>query len=268
MKTAIVISSCDAFSDCWIPMIYSLNSFWADCPYQINFISNKKKFNDKKIRFINVGKDKGFASNLKYALNQIDADFIIYFQEDYFLTTHVNTIAIMNHINYCYDRNIDFLKIHANDFLLRDNYRIGESDYCMNPIDVRYSINTSIAIWKKDTLKKLCVEGYSGWDWERNIISFIKTNNIKVKSEILHSSFYKDKSIISVSGGAVMKGRWTQAGKAFLLENGFEDTLESRDVEGKFVAYLVRYYNLHPQSILKFPIASLLRILIKYNFNF
>jgi hypothetical protein len=268
MKTAIVISSCDAFIDCWTPMIYSLNKFWADCPYPIYFISNDKKINDEKIKFINVGEDKGFASNLKYALNQIECDYVIYFQEDYFLTDHVNAEAIKNHISHCYDNNIDFLKIHANDFLLRDNYRIGESDYCANPIDVRYSINTSVAVWKKDTLEKLCVEGYSGWDWERNIISFMKSNGIVINSEMLHSSCYKDKSIISLAGGAVTKGRWTQVGKSFLLENGFKDLLEKRDIEGKFIASIGKFYNQHPKSVLRFPIVVVVRIFLKFNINF
>lgn len=267
MKTAIVISSCDAFIDCWNPMISSLNKFWEDCPFPIYFISNNKKFNNEKIKFITVGVDKGFASNLKYSLKQIDCDYVIYFQEDYFLTNFVNTEAIMKHISHCYNNNIDFLKIHANDFLLRDDFRNADSDYCTNPIDVRYSINTSVALWKKDTLEKLCVEGYSGWDWERKIISFIKSNSISLKSEILHSSCYKDKGIITIQGGAVAKGRWTQNGKSFLLENGFEDVIEKREVEGKIITNLGKFYNLHPRSLMRFPIVFLLRILLKLKIN-
>jgi len=267
MKTAVLISSCDAFNDCWAPMIYSLKKFWPDCPFPIYFISNYKKINDEKIKFINVEKDKGFASNLGYSLNKIECDFIIYFQEDYFLIDYVNTEAIQTHICHCKENNIDFLKIHGNDFFLRDNYRINESDYCKNPIDARYSINTSVAIWKKDTLAKLCVEGYSGWDWERHIISFINQNGIEINSEMLHSSCYKEKSIISLPGGAVAKGRWTQNGLLFLRENGFADVIEKREVEGTVVTRLGEFYNHHPKSFLRFPIVIVLRFLLKHKIN-
>jgi len=268
MKTAVVISSCDAFNDCWAPMIYSLKKFWPDCPFPIYFISNYKKINDERIKFINVGEDKGFASNLGYALKKVECDFIIYFQEDYFLIDYVNTEAIKDHICHCKKNNIDFLKIHGNDFLLRDNYRINESDYCKNPIDVRYSINTSVAIWKRDTLAKLCVEGYSGWDWERHIILFINQNGIKIKSEMLHSSCYKEKSITSLPGGAVAKGRWTQKGMHFLRDYGFVDVIEKREVEGKVLTRLAEFYNHHPKSLLRFPIVFILRLFLKCKINF
>jgi len=267
MKTAVLISSCDAFNDCWAPMIYSLKKYWSDCPFPIYFISNYYKIDDEKIKFINVGIDKGFASNLSFALKKIECDYIIYFQEDYFLTDYVNTDAIQKHIIHCRENNIVFLKIHANDFLFRDNYRINESDYCKNPIDIRYSINTSVAIWERETLEKLCVEGYSGWEWERNIISFINKNGIEINSEMLHSSCYKEKGIISLPGGAVAKGRWTQNGVTFLRKYGFNDVIEKREVEGKFITRLGEFYNHHPKSLLRFPIVIVLRLLLKYKIN-
>jgi hypothetical protein len=268
MKTVVLISSCDAFNDCWAPMIFSLKKFWSDCPFPIFFISNYKKVNDERIKFINVEKDKGFASNLGNALNKIECDFIIYFQEDYFLIDYVNTEAIKNHICHCNENSIDFLKIHGNDFLYRDNYRINQSDYCKNPIDVRYAINTSVAIWKKDTLLRLCVEGYSGWDWERNIISFINKKGIKINSEILHSSCYREKCITSLPGGAVTKGRWTQKGVLFLRENGFFDVIKKREVEGKVVARLEEIYNRHPKSLVRIPIVIILRLFLLCKINF
>lgn len=268
MKIAVLISSCDAFNDCWAPMLYSLKRYWPDCPFPIYFISNYNKIDDPGIEFINVGKDNGFASNLGFALNKIDCDYIIYFQEDYFLSENVNTVAIIGHINHCYENNIDLLKIHGNDFLLRDQYRINDSDYCINPLDIRYSINTSVAIWKREILARLCVKGYSGWNWERNIISFIESNRIKINSEILHSSCYKEKSIITLPGGAVAKGRWTQNGVFFLRRFGFENVVSRREVEGKFITLLGEFYNHHPRSPLRFPIVFLLRSFLKLKINF
>jgi len=267
MKTVVLVSSCDAFNDCWDPMIYSLKKFWPDCPFPIYFISNYLKILDEKINFVNVGKDLAFSSNLRYAIQKLDCDYIIYFQDDYFLIDYVNSNAIKNHIIHCNENNIDFLKIHANDFLLRDNNRISESDYCTNPINIRYSINTSVAVWKKCTLEKLCIEGYSGWDWERHIISFINQNKIEINSEMLHSSCYKDKSIITLPGGAVAKGRWTQKGIIFLRENGFNDLVKKREIEGKVITCLGVFYNRHPKSLLRFPIVFIMRFLFKYNIN-
>lgn len=267
MNTSIVISSCDKFKDCWEPMIFSIKKYWSDCPFPIFFISNYDEIEDDKIKFIKVGKDLGFCSNLKNALKKIESDFIIYFQEDYFLTKSVNTCNILKHINHCYENDIDFLKIHANDFFYRDNLRIGNTDYCSNPANLRYSINTAIAIWDKKLLESLCIDGYTGWQWERNIIEYIKDEKIEINSRVIHSSKINELSIRTIDGGAVAKGLWTITGYNFLKQFGFGSLIEKRKVEGRFITYLAKKYNYNPQSILRYLPAITLRLLQKFKIN-
>lgn len=267
MNTAILISSCDKFKDCWEPMIFSIKKYWPDCPFSIYFISNYEEIEDDKIKFIKVGEDLGFCSNLKNAISSIETKYVIYFQDDYFLTENVNNDTILNHINYCNDNDINFLKIHSNDFFYRDNFRINNSDYCNNPIDVRYSINTAIAIWDKNLLLTLCIDGYNGWQWERNIINYIKENNINIRSQVIHSSMKDDLTIKTIEGGAVMKGKWTIQGYEFLKQYGFNSLINKRNVEGKFINYLAKKYNHNPKSILRLPIAVTLRLLLKFKVN-
>lgn len=267
MKAAVVIVSCDAFEDCWNPILFSFERFWPDCPFPIFLINNFAKIETEKVSVINVGKDKGFASNLKFSLSYLNYEYIIYFQDDYFLTDTVNSNFIVEHLKYCIQNEVDYLKIHSNDYLTRDELRIGEEDYCMNPINVKYSVNTSVAIWKKSILELSCIDGYSGWKWEREILSILKNLNIKFNSKILHSSVMKLKGITTVSGGAVAKGKWTIAGMHFLETYGFKDVIINRKVEGKFITILAKKYNKNPRGFFRFPIAIILRILIKYDIN-
>ena len=85
METAILISSCDLYSDCWLPMIYSLRKNWPECPYPVFIVSNYRKLEEKGINFTDVGEDKGFGSNTKKALELIKADYVIFFLDDFFL---------------------------------------------------------------------------------------------------------------------------------------------------------------------------------------
>ena len=262
MNTAIVISSCDKFKDCWEPMIFSIKKYWSDCPFPIYFISNYEEIEDEKIKFIKVGKDLGFCSNLKKALKSIDDKYIIYFQEDYFIENSVNTKSILNHLNYCEENNIHFLKI-SDDLILKDKFRIEKSIYCLNDINEKYSINTAIAIWNKSKLEELCVDGYSGWDFERKIITYIKKNNIKINSQVIHSSCYLKEGIPSPPETAVRKGKWTKFGFEFLKNNGFNYLISNRKIEGKLVTFFSSIYSTN--SILRYPIALLMRIAQKYN---
>jgi|WetSurMetagenome_2_1015567.scaffolds.fasta_scaffold07275_6 hypothetical protein len=266
MRTAILISSCDAFSDCWEPMVYSFKKFWPDCPYPIFIISNFKKLEDKSIHFLNVGEDKGFGSNTKRALELIETEHIIFFLDDFFINDTVDNVMVNDHLNHCIQNNIDFLKIDYRDIIYRDELRVGESIYCVNPLNIRYSLNTAIAIWKRDALYSLCAEGYTAWDFERKGIDYLRKNNLKINSETILSAYFEKMTIRKICGtGAVCKGRWTNDGLIFLKENGFSYLIPNRKIEGKFIRYLTSLYK--PGSIFWLPFGLLLRIIYKLKIN-
>jgi len=262
MKTAILVSSCDAFRDCWAPMVFSIKKNWPDCPFPIYIISNYEEMVDDYVTFLKVGEDLAFASNLKNALKMIDYEYIIYLQDDYFIDNAVHTVSIENHIKHCIDNNIDLLKID-NYTVLRDNLRIKDSIYCKNTIDVKYSLDTSAAIWKKTTLENILVDGFTGWDFERKIMSYLRQKGIKINSEIIHSSFYPQQGIKYVKYTAICRGRWSQNGVRFLRENGFDDIISNRKIEGKLTTFFASFYS--PHSLLRRPVALIIKILQKLN---
>lgn len=267
MNTAILISSCDSFSDCWLPMIHSLHKNWPECPHPIFIISNFEKLEKKGVHFINVGEDKGFGSNLKKALKFIEADYIIFFLDDFFLIDTVDNVMVNDHLSHCIQNNIDFLKIDYRDIIYRDELRIGESIYCANPLNISYSLNTAIAIWEKNALYSLCVEGFTAWDFERKGIDYIRKNKLKITSETILSSAFEKMTIKKIClPGAVCKGRWTIEGVKFLSENGFNYLITKRETQGKFTRYLESFYT--PNSIFWLPFGLLLRIIQKLRLNF
>jgi hypothetical protein len=239
-------------------MIYSFETSWPDCPFPIYVVSNFLELNNKNVIFLKVGKDMAFTTNLKKALKQIDYDYIIYFQDDYFLENAVNTKEILNHINHCHDHDIDYLKLE-NDAMLRDEYQIENSIYCRNPINIKYSLNTAVAIWNKRKLEELCVEGFTGWDFERKIIKYIKDNKIEVKAETIHSNFILEYGIKCVEGTAVRRGKWTLSGYNYLKTHGFDSLITRRDVESQILTFALSLYN--PKSISRFPVSLLIKAL-------
>lgn len=266
IETAVLISSCDSFSDCWAPMIHSLSKYWPDCPYPIFIISNFKKNDDKGIHFINVGEDKGFGSNTKKALELIKADYIIFLLDDFFLDGPVSNLMINGHLNHCVEQKIDFLKIDYRDVIYRDELRIGESIYCANPLNKRYSLNTAIAIWRKSSLYSLCPDGFSAWDFERKGIDYLRKNNLDINSETILSTSFDKMTIRKICGtGAVGKGRWTLEGIKYLEENGFSHLIKNREIEGKFTRLLVSFYK--PGSIFWLPFGVVLRIIHRLKIN-
>ena len=245
---SILIFSCDAYRDCWEPMLHSLDTYWPDCPYQRYVISNHGSIEWKNTTFIKVGDHQGFGNDMRKALKQIPTKYIMYFQEDNFLDTTVTTSIVAEHLSHCMENGVEFLKL-SYDALPRDSHRIGNSDYCRNPINLRYSINTAVAIWDKEMLYTLCVPGYNIWDFEKKILKHIKRNNIHINSQVLHSKVCKTKGITPILGNGIQGGKWTRRGAEFLRNHGFEHLISRRPIIGKARTFLFEYSFIHRWSI-------------------
>ena len=257
-KVGILICSCDYYKVCWKPIIYSFDKYWPDCPYPKYIISNHESEELPNTVFVKVGDHKGWANDTKKALAQIDCKYLIYFQEDYFLDRPVSTEAIESHVAYCESNNINYLKLQ-DDRMLRDSKRIGKSIYCLNPVDVRYTVNTAVAIWTKELLEAVCVKDYTGWDFERKIVDYIKDNHIEVNSQVLYSKEIDSKGFTTIPGNAIQRGMWTKSGVKFLKENGFEELVKTRKQQSNLYFWL---WSHSPRNrFLRLPVWALIKLI-------
>lgn len=264
-KVAIMITSCDAYKDCWKPMIFSLDKYWPDCEWPRYVVTNYADEDLPNTTIVKVGDDKRSWCNLaRMGMEAIDADYILFFQEDYWLGKPVDNEAIKAHVKYMDENNVDYLKIQ--DDIRRDNLRIGDSDYCMNPIDMRYAFNTAIAFWRKSAMPQLLPTDWDGWKFERQITPYVKEKNIQINSQTLYSTEYASKGIKTITGDAIVRGVWTTAAVDFMKENGFEDVLAKREVMGPVNRWL-RKHCPHHQSVLRWPFWSALHFLNKHKLN-
>lgn len=256
---AIIVNSCDAFSDCWMPFIHSIKKEWSDCPWSVYIISNNKEIETPEgIAFIKVGEDKKFASNLKKALSVIDSKYIIYLQEDYFLNRKVIQKAIESHIEYCIQHDVDYMRL-GMPFIKGD---VENTIYNTNRLTDKYALCLQAAIWKKSTLESLLFDGWSGWDFEYKIQRYAMENNMNLKILGLRSE-YSSMGINYVTGTAVRKGRWTQSGYQYLKDEGFENIIPMRGIEGWWF-----YHLQEAQGILKIPSLALVKLMKKMKWNF
>lgn len=259
-KVAIMITSCDAYADCWKPMIFSLDKYWPDCEWPRYIVTNYKEDNTlPNTGFVKVGDDKrSWCTLAKRGLESIDSEYIVFFQEDYWLSRKVNNTAIKSHLQYMEENGIDYLKITRD--ILRDEKRIGDTIYCDNPLDIRYSFNTAMAIWRVEKIVPLMIEGWTGWEFERQIIPYIKKHQIQVKSQCLYSGVIEEKGLTDIKAGAIIRGVWTESAIDFLKENGMEDVISKREQMGELTKWLYRHTP-NPQSPFRWPFWAVLKVL-------
>ena len=240
-NVSIVISSCDLYSDCWKPMFLSLQENWGNSDLPIYLICNFKDSGNERVKALKVGEHLGWGSNTKKAMGMIESDYILLLQEDYFLNAPMSDLAILKHVEFMKSQSLDYLRIGPTWY---DNLRKKDNpDYCYSPADRPFAMCLQPAIWKKSTLEKLAVPGWTGWDYERNIHKYIADNHINsesggVKSMVIHSSLSATEGYNMVHGTAIRKGIWTEGGIEFLERHGFMDEIKGRKREGKLLTIL------------------------------
>lgn len=263
-KVAVMITSCDAYEDCWRPMVFSLDKYWPDCEWPRYIVTNFKEDDGvPNTTFIKVGDDqRSWCTSTQKALKLIDADYVVFLMEDYWLSQKVDNNAIKRHVDYMANNNVDYLKIQYD--ILRDEHRIGKTDYCLNPVDMRYALNTAISIWRCSSMIDVLPDGWSGWEWEREIMPYVKKNNIHINSQTLYSPLYATKGMEVIRGEAIIRGIWTPTAVEFMKTNGFEYLVNKRPIMGPFNRWL-RYHMPGHQSVFRWPFWGIIHFLNKYN---
>src|SRR5207244_4479206 len=67
-RVAILIPSCDKYSDLWQSVIQTLRLRWQACPFELFLISNYLNCNSRGVKTVKVGRDGGWSANLLNAL--------------------------------------------------------------------------------------------------------------------------------------------------------------------------------------------------------
>ena len=262
--------------------MHSMQQQWPDCPYPIALICNGTVPGPDEAaglhtstqaeedvaghfalpmnpRFINVGTDAGWGANLVRALEQLDTDYVIYLQEDYFLDHPVSTHSMQQHLGYCETHQVDYLRLGWPWY---DDEQT--APYCTDDFRHRYALCLQPAIWRASVLKRLSGMVYDGWEFERTIKQRIRSEGLRVQARVLHSSRYPHQGIQQVDGTAIRKGLWTRGGERFLIDNGFGHLIAKRGVEGSVANWLM--HREHPLT--KLPAVLLLRLMKRLKINF
>ena len=106
---SMLVSTFDKYAVCWEPFCHGLKKYWPDHP-QLYFITNE--LDAPMGKTIKVGADHGWAGNLKYALDQLDTDFILYSQEDYWIQNSVDSLMLSEYLDLLRSNHADYVRLY------------------------------------------------------------------------------------------------------------------------------------------------------------
>lgn len=176
---ALVVSSCDAFFDAWRPFAAFLQKFWPDCLLDTFLVTNELEVRSSQIHALRVGPDRGWSSNLLRVLERVAHPYVLYLQEDYFLTARVNTAQMA----------CDFAEIIQSDADALCFRARGKKDPGFQPLNDRFGIvpldsdgrtRCQVTLWKRSALQAILRPEETAWNFEARGSS--RTREMKILS--------------------------------------------------------------------------------------
>jgi hypothetical protein len=213
-SVAVVVSSCDAFFDTWRPFSFFFRKQWSDCPFPIFLIVNQLRVRSQIVRPIAVGPDRDWASNLAVALESIPQPYILYFQDDYFLTGPVNNDLLAEDFAYAFENDVASFCLQARG-QLEPNFQPLNDRFGIVPRDSDGRTRLQVTLWKKDVLKATLRPGESAWNMEAR-------GSERTRDLLALSYLDRRNRPIPYLVSAIVRGLWTPEALALCRQAGFE----------------------------------------------
>ena len=219
--TAVLVVSCDQYYDVWNPFFTLFSRYWADCPYPVYLGANLRTYSDPKVRSILVGPDLGWSSNLLKMLKELPHHDLIFLQEDFLLSTPVDTPRLQDLIAYARNRKAGCLRLMPIPGPSRgweDREELGELTQ-----GSPYRVSMQAAWWDKRVLSSLLREGETPGQFEVRG----SERSADLAEAFLSLREAKDYPL-NYFTTAVVRGRWEPAAVRFCQREGIRIDLQAR----------------------------------------
>ena len=218
-QPAILVVSCDRYSDLWDPFFEIFRKRWPDCPYPVFLGANHRAYCGDGVRSILVGDDRGWGRSLRLMLDRIGVPRVMLFLEDFLILKPVDTGRVQEIAQVAAEHNVGCLRLFPHPpptRRVRGLPGIGE----LQPGD-DWRVSTQTAIWDTELLYSLAWPEFSAWDFE-SIGSLV--------SDRMVDRFWGvyDPAIDYRHG--VLRGRWMPSGLAICQNAGVAVDLEARSL--------------------------------------
>jgi hypothetical protein len=200
-SVAVVVSSCDAFFDCWRPFTFFFRKFWEDCPFPVYLIVNQLRIQSKMIRPITVGEDRGWAANMQTALQEVTEPRVLYLQEDYLLNAPVRREQLAADIAYALEHRADAFCFRARSVLETGFQPINER-FGVVPPDSDGRTRCQVTLWKRDALLSVLRPGENAWEME-------SCGSERTRAMLALSYHTRENAAIPYLMSAIRRGLWT-----------------------------------------------------------
>lgn len=166
VEMAVLIVSCDRYSDLWKPFFTFMTQYWPDCPYRVYLLTNQADWSHDTVTTLRVGHDLSWSDSLRAAILQLGVPYVLTLQDDFLLEAPVSTEAVARAVGKLQQRGGAYLRLVPTPIPWWQSIARSRADTVVIPASSPYRISNQAAVWKCDALLGLLRSGESPWDME------------------------------------------------------------------------------------------------------
>ena len=217
-SVALVVSSCDAFFDVWRPFAFFFRKYWADCPFPMFLIVNELRMRSASIQALSVGPDRGWASNMKAALQKLDHSHVLYLQEDYFLDQPVRREQLAQDLAYAFEHDADAFCLRARSEL-EPGFQPVNDRFGVVPRESDGRTRCQLTLWKRNAFLSALRDGETAWEMESR-------GSDRTREMLALSYSTRENASVSYLMSGIVRGLWTR--EALMMCNAHNFTIAPR----------------------------------------
>ncbi|OCX51101.1 hypothetical protein BEL04_20520 [Mucilaginibacter sp. PPCGB 2223] len=181
---ALIVHACDRYQLLYRGFEYFFKRNWPFDEIGIKYYFLTEETDYPSDLFTNIKTGKGeWSDRLLNGLNQIPEEFVIYFQEDMWLSRPVSAETINKVISLALDKDINLFKLSSNDVYQTTstgNYIDGLSVSVLNNEESKFLMSHQVSVWKKSFLAEQLKYKEHPWRNEREGTKRLRALNPKI----------------------------------------------------------------------------------------
>lgn len=177
-NVTLLISTCEKYSDLWDENIRLLNKNWADRSMRTILVTDCNHSNQyDMVEIFSAGDHVEMPQRILACLSTVETEYVIYCQDDYFLTQRISNSKIKELIQNMQDIKLDYLRLYSYP---KANKKIdGYNELKWLNLDRTYDVNMYPGIWKTSFLKNAFNLNVDIWHLEVSLTSFAVSNEAR-----------------------------------------------------------------------------------------
>lgn len=213
---AILVNSCDAYSDLWPSFFYLLRENWNGVEKHNIYINTESRESfdcDVKVKLLNTEQDgpDQWGKRLIHSLSRIEEDYVVVLMDDFYLKNTVLVDELDNCVK-AFEENKDIAAFYLVSTKKKEMPESEFRGFAEIPKKTNYRLNSAPAIWRKDKLMAYTEDTDNPWAWE--YFGTCRTNHTKDR----FFTVADPKKPVYDYAHAIYRGKWLEKDMNPLLE--------------------------------------------------